>query len=81
MKGGEPMKYTMKQARQLAGLTQAEMAYRIGVSCTTYRSYEKAPCRVRAEMIVRFSKALKIPFEDIVTVRDDSLELTEEGPE
>jgi DNA-binding XRE family transcriptional regulator len=36
-----PMQYTLAQARILAGLTQVQMAERLGMSEKTYIQYEK----------------------------------------
>ena len=36
-----PDNFTLRQARNLAGITQAEMAKKLGVSRAMYRSYEQ----------------------------------------
>lgn len=44
MKGGElGMTYTVKQARQYAGLTQCQMAEKMGICRSSYRKIELNP--------------------------------------
>ena len=48
MKGGKNM-YTVKQARQLAGLSQDQIAKMMGVCTDTYRRIEKHPEKTTIE--------------------------------
>lgn len=50
------MKLTMKQARVGAGLTQEQMAERLGVTNITYFSYEKNPSKMRVDRLLKFSE-------------------------
>lgn len=50
------MKLTMKQARVGVGLSQEEMAEKLGVSQLTYFSYEKDPTKMRVDRLITFSK-------------------------
>ena len=50
------MKLSLKQARVGAGLTQEQMAEKLGVSTITYNTYEKAPKKMKVDRLLTFSK-------------------------
>ena len=50
------MKLSLKQARVGAGLTQEQMAERLGVTNITYLTYEKEPKKMRVDRLLTFSK-------------------------
>jgi transcriptional regulator with XRE-family HTH domain len=58
---------TARMGRQLAGLrkerglTQAQLAERLGLSLEGYRMYEKGYTRVRADNLPRWARALNLP--------------------
>ena len=54
------MKLTLKQARVGAGLTQKQMAEKLGVSTVTYNSYERYPSKMQVKSLVKFSQATGI---------------------
>lgn len=54
------MKLTLKQARVGAGLTQEQMAEKLGVSTVTYNSYERNPSKMQVQKLVKFSQATGI---------------------
>lgn len=54
------MKLTLKQARVGAGLTQEQMAEKLGVSTVTYNSYERDPSKMQVKSLVKFSQATGI---------------------
>ena len=59
------MQFTIKQARNHAGLTQADMAERLGVDRSTYIKIEKDPERVTLGQIRGIARETGIPVEDI----------------
>ena len=50
------MTYTIRQARELKGLTQAEMASRLGMARETYRKIEAEPMKATMEQIGRIAE-------------------------
>lgn len=58
--------YTLKQARQLAGITQVEMAEKLGMSEVTYIRYEKYQTVFRLNTAVSFTEVVKIPMSKII---------------
>lgn len=64
------MKFTLKQARNYAELSQAEMAKKLHVGLNTYRNYENgiSPMRIKtAEMFANFTG---VPFDQIIFYSD-----------
>lgn len=59
------MKLTIKQARVGAGLTQKEIADKLGVSQLTYFGYEKSPSKMRVETLVKFSKVTGVDVSNL----------------
>lgn len=59
-------KMTIKQARVLAGLTQVEMAKKLGVSTVTYLSYEKRRNEMRVNTAIKFSTIVNVPVENLI---------------
>lgn len=57
---------TIKQARVLAGLTQVEMAKKLGVSTATYLSYEKRRNEMRVNTAIKFSTIVNVPVENLI---------------
>ncbi|MEK4606587.1 helix-turn-helix domain-containing protein [Geobacillus sp. FSL W8-1251] len=60
------MKYTIAQARALSGLSQREMAKRLGISEKTYIDYEKYRKVFRMDMAYKFSKITGIEMDEII---------------
>lgn len=54
------MKLTLKQARVGAGLTQEQMAEKLGVTTATYNGYEKDPSKMKVQKLVKFSQTTGI---------------------
>ena len=50
------MKLSLKQARVGAGLTQEQIAEKLGVSNITYLTYEKNPSKMRVDRLLTFAK-------------------------
>lgn len=59
------MTFTIKQARNLAGMTQAAMAECLGVDRSTYIKIEKDPERVTLGQLRGIARATGLPMEDI----------------
>lgn len=62
------MKMTLKMARVGAHLTQAEMAYKLGVSQPTYSKYEKEPDTMRLKDVVKFCEICNVQLNDIFLI-------------
>ncbi|RKJ30801.1 XRE family transcriptional regulator [Butyricicoccus sp. 1XD8-22] len=60
------MKYTLEQARILAGLTQKEMAQKMKMSEKTYIQYEKYRRIFRMDQAYLFMKHVNVPFDSII---------------
>lgn len=65
--GGEKLrrKWTLKELRVLNGMTQTEMALKVGIHPNTYREYEADISRVRIGTILRICEVLKIKPTEI----------------
>lgn len=57
--------FTVKQARQLKGLTQKEIATKLGIHLDTYRRIEKYPNKATIEMAEKISQATCLAIDDI----------------
>lgn len=60
------MKFTLKQARRYADLTQQEVADRLGVGLATYRTYEWGTSQMRMDKAKRFSKIVGIDLDNLI---------------
>lgn len=60
------MKFTVKQAREYAGLTQREAAKQLGVALATYQGYEWGNVEMKIGMAKKFSKIVAIPLNQLV---------------
>lgn len=60
------MKFTVKQARQYAGLTQENVAKSLKIDRTTYLKYEKRPDVMPAGKAMEFSLLVGISLNDII---------------
>jgi DNA-binding XRE family transcriptional regulator len=56
---------TLETARKVAGFTQAEAAYRLGVSIPTLRSWEKGKAEPRVSQIKRICDLYGVQFDSI----------------
>lgn len=65
--GGEKLKrkWTLKELRVLHGMTQTEMALKVGIHPNTYREYEADISRVRIGTILRICEVLGIKPTEI----------------
>lgn len=60
------MRFSLKQARQYAELTQKEMADKLNVSLATYRAYEIGDRQMKVDKAERFSKIVGIDFNQLI---------------
>lgn len=60
------MEFTIKKARQYAGLTQQEIAKKLGVSTKTYQNYESGKTAMRIDKAKMFSSITNIPLSKII---------------
>ena len=59
------MGYSVKQARQMAGFTQAQMADKMEISRDTYRKIEANPCSATISQGRRIAEITGIGFDAI----------------
>ena len=70
------MHFTVKQARTYAGLTQAEMADKLGVHRSTYMKIENDPTTATLGQINLSSEVTGIPIEQFfLTYNSTNVEL------
>ncbi|MBP3038100.1 helix-turn-helix transcriptional regulator [Bacillaceae bacterium Marseille-Q3522] len=60
------MNFTLMQARIMAGLTQKQMAEKLGMSEKTYIEYEKYRKIFRMDVAFKFAKIVGINLENII---------------
>lgn len=60
------MKFTIKQARNYAGLTQAQAAKRLGVGLSTFQKYEWGTSQMRMDKANKFCKIVGIDMDDLI---------------
>lgn len=60
------MKFTLKQARSYAGLTQKEVANKLGISTLTYSNYERGKSDISAKQAKKFSKLVGIEMDNLI---------------
>ena len=60
------MKFTMKQAREYAGLSQREAAKQLSVALATYQGYVWGNVEMRIGLAKRFSKMVGIPLDQLI---------------
>ena len=59
------MAFSVKQARQYAGVTQVEVAQRLGISRDSYRKMELFPETASISAAKKFSEIVGIPIDQI----------------
>ena len=62
----------LARLRKERGITQVEIAERVGIIQTLVSDYERDKLRLNAEMIVRFTTALGITTDDLLKPGEDS---------
>ena len=66
------MVFSVKQARLLHDLKQAEVAKKLGVHVQTYRKIEQNPDLATIEQAKKFSEIVKIPYDQIFFADDST---------
>ena len=64
---------TLQKLRELAVLTQAELAEKVGVSVTTISHWETGSKRPRASNIRKLAQALDVSPREILTAIEETL--------
>lgn len=67
------MQVTVKKARLLTGMTQAEMALLLGVHVTTYMKWERDPEEMKIKIAKKFSDIVNIGYDQIFFDRESNL--------
>lgn len=67
--GGETIGERIARLRKAHGLTQTELAHRIGIVQGLVSDYELGNLRLSAEMAVRFAQALKVGTDELLGVK------------
>ena len=65
-RGGQKMKFTVKQAREYAGLTQRQAANQLGIALATYQGYEWGDVEMRIGVAKRFANMVQIPLDQLI---------------
>ncbi|MBI3181298.1 MAG: helix-turn-helix transcriptional regulator [Myxococcales bacterium] len=71
---------TAREARRLAGLTQAEVAERIDLSPEVYGRIERGGMLPSVETLRRISRALAVPADRLLGLGEAPLPMAEEAP-
>lgn len=67
------MRFSVKQARQYAGLTQIDVANRLGISRDSYRKIEITPDKTPVALAKKFSEIVGISIDQIFFSQDSTL--------
>jgi transcriptional regulator with XRE-family HTH domain len=65
-KEDDRVEFTIRQARTHAGLTQQELAKRLGIDRSTYHKIEKDASRATVAQVLTISQETGIPVADII---------------
>ena len=66
------MQFSIRQARQYAGLTQAETAHKLGICRGAYIRLEKDPSRATVGQINSISRITGIPVNEFFLENDST---------
>jgi transcriptional regulator with XRE-family HTH domain len=72
--------YTLKQARQLKGLTQADVALKLNVHRQTYSKWEKKPGEMPVGKALHFSHLTGINLDSLFFISDSTFSREDDGP-
>jgi transcriptional regulator with XRE-family HTH domain len=67
--GGESLGRRLARLRKHAGLTQVELAERVGIIQALVSDYEQGKLRLSAEMAARFAQALNVSLDELVGLK------------
>jgi len=70
--GNKTLGQRIAEARRLKGLTQIELAKKIGITQKLVTDYETGRTHMNAEMLARFSIAISIPADKLLGLNFDS---------
>jgi len=70
----EPINKAIAKVRKKRGLTQAELAEKVGITRVLVSAYESGRVRLFDEMIIRFAKALKVSTDELLGMSNQSNE-------
>lgn len=62
----EPIKMTLKQAREIKKLTQDEAAKRIGISADTLGNYERGKSYPDIPVLRKIEEAYEVPYNRLI---------------
>lgn len=62
---------TLEMARARIGLTQEELAKKLGITRNTYAKYEKYKASMRIDMAQKFSSIVGISIDNLIFFNDD----------
>ena len=62
---------TLEMARARIGLTQEELAKKLGITRNTYAKYEKYKTSMRIDMAQKFSSIVGISIDNLIFLNDD----------
>lgn len=62
---------TLEMARVRIGLTQEELAKKLGITRNTYAKYEKYKTSMRIDMAQKFSSIVGISIDNLIFFNDD----------
>ena len=62
--------HAVAKARQAVGLTQAELAEKVGILQNIVSAHERGRLRLSAEMLIRFARALDVSTDDLLGIQE-----------
>ena len=71
----------IRRARKKAGLTQNEMAQKLGISVTHYSNQERAQRGISIENLVHICRILDIPLEELLKGAVGGIRIYDDGKE
>ena len=69
----------IKRARQRCGLSQAELAKKVGLARATITAYEAGRIRLLDDMVARIAKALAISADELLGLKIDKKNSSDES--
>ncbi|VXB53018.1 conserved hypothetical protein [Exiguobacterium sp. 8H] len=64
-------RFTMRQARLMAGLKQQEVADKLGLSLNGYRNIENYESKFRVDTAYQFAEIVGLDIKEVIFFRDD----------
>jgi len=66
------LRFTIEQARHIAGMTQVQVAAKLGMSEKTYIQYEKYRKIFRMDTAARFAEIVNLSIDQIVFFKPEA---------